>query len=377
MSLRVLHIASGDLWGGAEAQLDSLVRASQLLDVQIAVLLLNVRSELGRRLRERDVQLVELDESQQGPILLLREILRHARRLRPHVIHTHRFKENILGGLVARSLGVASVRTAHGAPEPELMTASVRRRVLDWLDGFAARRLQHAVVAVSADLAALLRRHLPGARIHIIPNGVDARELQSLASSAYAPARDQAVFRIGYFGRLVPVKRLDLLLQTAAVLQGCSPRPFEVIIAGEGPQLAMLREMADALGLAGRVKFVGFQSNAASWIATMDCVVLTSDHEGLPMIVLESLALGVPMLSRAVGGIPEVLQAVDASWLVRSAAPEDFAKHVVELMSRQNPPHTPASLLPERYSAAAMARSYLDLYAGMTTVDGLDAAGAR
>jgi hypothetical protein len=114
-AVRILHVVSGDLWAGAEAQVAALVaelaRSPQL---QLHAVVLN-HGELEMRLRAAGVGVTVLDESQLSAWRILRGIRAVVRDFRPDVIHTHREKENVLGGLAARLAGCASLRTVHGA----------------------------------------------------------------------------------------------------------------------------------------------------------------------------------------------------------------------------------------------------------------------
>ena len=361
--MKILHVVSADLWGGAEAQVNTLCAASRRLGLDVSAVLLNRNSELSRRLRVHGINPLELDESEMGSLALMRAILRQARIVKPDVIHTHRFKENILGGLIARLCGSASIRTLHGAPEPELMRATLRRRAIDSVDSFAARHLQSHVIAVSSELAAKVAPHYPGANIQVIPNGVDVAALRAESQRHVLPVQ---TLRLGFLGRLVPVKRVDLLLAAFAELRGLVARPVELVIVGEGPERANLEKVSAQLGLGDSVRFAGFQADSAAWMSSMDVVVLTSDHEGLPMVVLEALALGIPLVARAVGGIPEVLQPVDPRWLVPSASPAAIAQTLAEvfaaLIASPRAHSDRPSLLDPRYSADSMARGYLSIY---------------
>lgn len=360
--IRVLHIASGDLWGGAEAQLNALARATAKLGAHVSVALLNRSSELERRLQASGISVVALDETKMSALRLTTELVKHVRCVRPNVIHTHRFKENILGTIVAQATRVPSIRTVHGAAEPELMGGGARRRILSTADEFTARYLQKRVVAVSKELAEHLAARVSENKLRIVDNGIDANALSMSASDSVVVDDDAGVCRIGYFGRLVPVKRLDLLLRSIASLRERHSANFKLYIVGEGPELTPLREMSAALRLENLVVFAGFQNDAAAWIRTMDCVVLTSDHEGLPMIVLESLALGVPVVARAVGGIPEVLTDIEACRLVADGSPESIAASIASVLNDRRERMTRASLLPLRYDAESMATAYMRVY---------------
>jgi glycosyltransferase involved in cell wall biosynthesis len=134
------------------------------------------------------------------------------------------------------------------------------------------------------------------------------------------------------------------------------------VIVGEGPERASLERLASSLALGESVRFAGFQANSAAWMASMDAIVLTSDHEGMPMVVLEALAMGTPVIARAVGGIPEILQPVNPRWLVDSNAPRAMAAAMADVLCESRQRSGRPSMLDARYSADAMARAYRDVY---------------
>ena len=114
----VLHLASGDRWAGAEVQLFTLLSQLRQNDgVQPRAVLLN-EGELAQRLRAIDVPVDVLDESRLSSGAIARELIALLRKYRPHILHTHRQKENILGSIAnAVSVRARSVRTVHGAEE--------------------------------------------------------------------------------------------------------------------------------------------------------------------------------------------------------------------------------------------------------------------
>ena len=116
-TLRVLHVASGDLWAVAKAQVAALV-ADLVRDpgLHLHAIVLNP-GELERRLRAAGVGVTLLDETRLSTWQIFRGVQQVLLEFRPDIIHTHRSKENVLGGLAARLSGCASLRTVHGASE--------------------------------------------------------------------------------------------------------------------------------------------------------------------------------------------------------------------------------------------------------------------
>jgi L-malate glycosyltransferase len=361
--IRVLHVASGDLWAGAEAQMYQLLSALRTRpDVQVSAVIFNP-GELADRLRVAGVAVTVLDERSTGPLGLLRGILRIVKVTRAQVVHTHRFKENILGSIAARLSGSAlSVRTVHGRPEHS-RGKSLRHAVARFLDSVTAR-LQVGAIGVSKDLCEYLRTHPPRSKVFFVPNGIDTAAVARAASESSSYQRPSR-WTVAIVGRMVPVKRVDLFLETAALLIREQPDRFRFVVVGDGPLLGDMRALASRLGIAADVDFLGFQSNSLAVLRQMDCLVLTSDHEGLPMVVLEALALGVSIVAHAVGGLPEVLGGVAGQRLVTEHTAEGYASGITELAGGeplQGASEPRKCLLPEHFEISRIAQAYADLY---------------
>jgi glycosyltransferase involved in cell wall biosynthesis len=167
-----------------------------------------------------------------------------------------------------------------------------------------------AVVAVSRDLAdRLLEYGVPTEKLHLVYRGVD--------STLFRPgARSEARCRLGlpqdtplllFVGNLFPVKGLDVLLEACAQLAS-GGLAFQCLLVGAGPLRPHLEAQARTLGLQGRVRFVGPVANnrLPDWYRAATAVVLPSRSEGVPNVLLEATACGVPYVASRVGGIPEI-----------------------------------------------------------------------
>ena len=360
--MKVLHVISGDLWAGAEAQaatlLGELVRQP---GVQLSVVLLNP-GELQARLCALGIAVTVLDESQHSAPVLFWRLLQLMRRLRPHIVHTHRFKENILGAVAARLVTAAvSLRTEHGAPEhPTAGLRNLPRRALQVMDAWCARHLQAACIAVSDELGQQLRRARPGCNVVVIANGVAAA-----ATAPLPPAwkRDEpAAVHVGIAGRLVPVKRVDLFLALAALLQrDAAGTVWRFQVFGDGPLRTALQQQAAAHGLTDVVRFHGHCPDLAAQLGHLDVLVMCSDHEGMPMVALEAVAAGTPVLAHAVGGLVDLLPPVLQVTPNVAAA---YAQRLQTLVAARAQPEAPlvAVSLPQTLTAAHNAHLVLQLY---------------
>jgi glycosyltransferase involved in cell wall biosynthesis len=308
--LKVCHIASGDLWAGAEVQVANLVtQLKKDPTIEVALLVMN-EGRLAEHARSAQVRTEILDERTSGFSALISKAKVFLKEFTPDILHSHRYKENVLAAMARSAAGKpALVRTQHGMPEPFAHGASLQHRVSLLADRFVARRMTSRIIAVSSDMREQLARIYPAERITLIPNGIDADALASATTKAEARAQlgfAADVPLIGYCGRLEPIKRIDLFLDAAKLLKE-RLRDAKFVIAGDGNERARLEQRAEALGLRESVMFLGHRSDVALILRALDIFSLTSDHEGLPMVLLEALAAETLVVAREVGGIPDVI----------------------------------------------------------------------
>lgn len=320
--LVVTHVVSGDLWAGAEVQVYNLCRALQATGQVSPTAVVFNRGILHDKLKELGIPVTLADEKQAGPITIARSIAAHCREQGSLIVHTHGFKENVLGILGKELAGVPlSVRTVHGNPETVFSPAKPHKWLISKLDILLGRFRQQAVVAVSTQLEQRLKTLFPG-RVHKIFNFVDVDDIRR-----QWPAEkrlDNAPPKIGIVGRLVPVKRVDLFIRTVALLNQRGITCTGVVI-GSGPLETELKQLTDQLQVSNLIDFKGFVNPVLEELRKLDMLLMTSDHEGLPMILLEALALEVPVIAHRVGGIPEILEDGKSGWLVNEHSEQGYA----------------------------------------------------
>lgn len=302
--LRVLHVISGDLWAGAEAQAYTLLKhLKPLCDVH-AVLMND--GELARRLRDCNIPVTILDESKLSSWKIFLELRKHLKDKKPNVIHTHRQKENILGAFANSStIKARCLRTAHGASE---VLVSFKTKIIQSIDYWVGNYLQEAVIAVSDEVKVKLSSYIHIDKIKVINNGVDIDLLQSQVETADFRLKEPFKKHIGIVGRLAPVKRVNFFLEMAAYFKRENLTQYRFHVIGDGPMRDSLEEQQEALGLEDWVTFHGHCVNTPCLIKSLDVVVMCSDHEGLPLTALESIALGTPVASHLSGALGQLIE---------------------------------------------------------------------
>lgn len=368
-NLHITHIASGDLWAGAEVQLFTLCKTlNQINDMKVSVILLN-HGTLENKLREAGVFVKVIDESKANSLQIFFRLIKIIKRLKPNVIHTHRIKENILGSIAAKlAHNVPSIRSVHGAPEHPPSIRKPHKYLLYLLDWLSARYLQEKIIAVSADLQTILNKRYPQDKIDVVENGVDIdslapyREHKLLANSNRPNS-----FKIGLVGRLVPVKRVDIFIKIAKFIRDSKPNlDIQFHIYGDGPLCDELKQLSDRLSVNDIVIFEGHCENIHTQIASLDALLITSDHEGLPMTLLEAMALRTPIVAHSVGGITTTCKNGECCWLVHENSAEELANTLLACLDDREKRSAIASQaqshIEHHYSAHANANSLVLAY---------------
>jgi glycosyltransferase involved in cell wall biosynthesis len=225
--------------------------------------------------------------------------------IRPHVVHTHGYRSDVVDAGVARRLGIPTVSTVHG-----FTRGGIKGRLYEWLQRRRYRQFD-AVVAVSRPQIDELRRSgVQDHRLHLIPNGW--MEHGALFSAVNARRRLDVplnAFHVGWVGRLTHEKGADVLVGALANL---SDLPMVVSIIGAGRDADMLRALARARAGSVDVRWHGLVPDAGTLFTAFDVFVLSSRTEGTPIALFEAMAARAPIIATGVGGVPDVVSAAEA-----------------------------------------------------------------
>ena len=337
-SIEVFHIASGDLWAGAEVQLLSLCKQLQRPEnIMVSAVLLN-KGTLQERLMEAGIRVLVLDETKLTSLKIVQKLRLIFEEYSPDIIHTHRQKENILAS-VANFLSVKAIniRTQHGAPEFDQTKLTWKRQLQKKLDQLCGRYLQKKVIAVSGELKEKLLNVFPEEHVLVVENGVDEEQLiHSRANASFRINQPDAI-HIGIVGRLSPVKRVDIFIDIAETFlkRRELDRKIYFHIVGDGPLMESLRILVSEKALTHAVMFHGHVENTAPYIKSFDALVMCSDHEGLPMTLLEAIVLNTPIVSHNAGALTHLFRREEGGILSEKHEPESYKNALCDILNGQ------------------------------------------
>jgi L-malate glycosyltransferase len=371
-ALSICHVCGGLAWAGAEAQVSTLLRGLSKYPELTLHAIVFAEGRLAQTLRADGIDVFVADEPHKNFGRVISECLSFVDSRNVQVLHSHCYKENILSFLLARGCKVQrQVRTEHGHPEPYSPLRNLKHWTVLTGDRMAARYASDRIVAVSSDLARYWSLHTDPHKVTVIRNGVDLEHVVSRLTPADAKHRlgySSGDFVIGIVGRVESIKRHDLFVATAKFLSS-KISSFKYLIAGSGRLKDSVLRSIDASNLQDRVAFLGERSDTYDVLRAMDVLLICSDHEGIPMTMLESMALGVAVVSRDVGGISEVIRDGLNGILVSSASPEALAGACLLLFEkaeyRARLTHAAYQTIRKLYSADKNADSMYQLYRSM------------
>jgi glycosyltransferase involved in cell wall biosynthesis len=364
--MRVLVLASGDLWAGAEVMVNQLVNElSTFPEVGLRVVLLN-KGRLAKELVKLGIEVLVIDESKHSFFYTIRVIRKLVAEFSPDIIHSHRYKENFLAwAATCWRKNIKLVATQHGMPE----TVGKDVRLLSKVRNSLFFRLLSCFFVRTVLVSREMRQLLVGSygfsfkNITVIHNGI-------FIPKDISHRKGLRVF-IGSAGRFFPVKDFSLFVDLAHSLVRQNDT-VDFVLAGDGPQHIILEEKIRSLGLQERFRILGHQDDMDAFYRSLDIYINTSVHEGIPMSVLEAMSHGLPVVAANVGGFSEIVQDGEQGFLIVERNKNVYVDRVLELILNQDLRLKMAKSARDRvvdcFSRKVMAEKYYQLYCKLLNI---------
>lgn len=332
----VLHIASGDVWGGAEAQLyllfSEIIASAGESEVSFASLLLN-DGVLSERLKQSNILLSIADESK-GFLHILKSAITFARTQNIKLIVAHGYKECLTAFIISLYLRKPWILQVHGSTENYSGFAAFKANLYFKAHLLIARLFASNIIFVSEALKNNLGFEKSG-KAKVIHNAATINTPPPVDTLNTSDLKKNDL-KLVLLGRLSPVKRPDIALDSFKYFQNKYPELKNVTLhfIGDGPLEEELRNHVKTHNIKN-VVFEGFLKNPSNLLTKNTVLLLTSDSEGLPTAILEAVHAGIPVLTRDVGGIKEISMAIPKYPIIfcSSSKPEDIAEDMFKVLS--------------------------------------------
>ena len=376
--IRLFSVIAASGAGGAEQVFATLLQGldPERFEVTVACHGRGSMAETYRRHASQVWSLDLVDLRQPSTITRLAGLMRDAQC---DVVHTHLWTADVLGGLAARLAGVrrvvSSVAGAYFLPIGVSGWRRARRQGFSRLFRAIYRRCDRVIAPshyVADDLLTRPGIRVPQERLCVIENGVDVDHEERLvryANGGGSSARwGTGSPRISVVANFFPIKGHEFLIRAVPAVLAVHPQA-RFVLAGGGESRTAMIGLADRLGVGASVTFPGEIADALELMRASDLVVIPSISEGLPISLVEAMALGRSVVTTGVGGIPEVVEDGVSARVVPPRDPAALAAAMLELLgddvlARRLGAHAQL-VAAERFSAARMVRRTQELYVGL------------
>lgn len=321
--IRVAHLVDTLEIGGAERQLVTVATGVERARVEPTVICLTRKGPFEAALAAAGVPVHLIGKRHKLGVQALLRLRRLLRRERPDILQTWMFTCNLYGRLAATGLPI-TVLASEVAADP---TKSRTRLAVDrWLakttpafyvNSRTVADFYHAKCGIALE------------KLVVIPNGVEVSDVEPVPRQALGVPADG--YLVGCAGRLSVEKGFDRVIEALAQPE-LRQRRIHLVLAGEGPMREALTALAARLGVADRVRLLGYRDDLPRVLRALDTFVLASVHEGMPNALMEAMAQGVPCIVTPVGGVAELVRNGESGVVIDRSAAEPIAQAIVKLM---------------------------------------------
>ena len=305
---KILMVSTSLGFGGADSQIVSIARVLRSRGWGVTVVSMIPPAAYRSQLEECGARVESLEMTPGAPDC--RAIWRLAnliRREKPDVVHSHMFHANLLTRLTRCVAPMpALVCTAHNTRESSQRGGPTWHKEL--LYRLTDRLANHTTIICQAGFRRYAGTAVPASRLEVIPIGIDCcrfrpdPELRAQARRELQLAENDLTFLA--VGRMVVQKDYPNLLRAFARL---GERRWRLLVAGTGPLESEVQHLCRELGLEAQVRFLGVKEDVRPWFNAADAFVMGSAVEGMPVVLLEAAACGLPAIVTAAGGCAEVV----------------------------------------------------------------------
>lgn len=329
--MKVLHLISGGDTGGAKTHVHTLL-AGLTPRIQVKMVCFT-EGPFAQEARELGIDTQVIPG--RNFLATLKKLVRLVQEEGYDIIHSHGARGNMMSALLARKTGLPTVSTVHSDYRLDYLGRPVSRLTYGTINTFALRKLDYRIGVSDAMVDLLISRNFDPERLFSIYNGLDftprtpAMSRAEFFRSVGLDADDSCVVA-GIAARLNPVKDIATLIRGFAMAHQSFPA-LRLLIAGDGEEMASLKQLAADLGVSKEVCFAGWISDTDSFYHAIDINTLTSISETFPYALTEGARAALPTISSKVGGVSYLIDHGSNGFLFPAGNAEALAGHLLTL----------------------------------------------
>lgn len=344
--MKVLHVISGGETGGSRKHVVTLLSK---FAPGVAALVVFQDGPLAEEARQLGVDVRLLSQSSRYDLSVLSKLTALIRRERYDILHTHGPRANLYGALIKRKIAIPWMTTIHSDPRLDFMKSGLKGKWFTRLNLWALRKVDYFFAVSERFKESLIDLGIAAERIQTVYNGIDFDDVPRphILQRVDLGLREEDLV-IAMVARLHPIKGHALVFDALASL---SDPNVKLLVVGDGPLAAELREKAAQSGIGRQVQFLGFRSDVADIYALSDVALMASYSESFPLALLEAANERLPVISTDVGGVRQLVASDDMGWIVPVGDRAALAEAIREAYNRKSELKTMGQRLYEHASA--------------------------
>jgi len=370
--LRIAHIVGTPLFGGPDSLILSLFEQLDRSRFELFLIFIQGKHTINQLLVEkvRALGMTASSIATRGKInpVALNKIISFKRKNRIDILHSHGYKADVLAFLASRISPAKLVSTLHGWTE-----RSARLKYYKRIDLTVVKNFDHLIAVSRPILEELLAAGISSSLITLVPNSIDITRLTErqtdVPSLKAGLGLNGSGPLIGMVGRLDKEKNPDLLLAALPRLAEEFPA-LRCLFLGEGALRGELEARAAELGVDSIAIFPGYREDVRDIIPLLEVVIFPSWREGIPIALLESMALKRSVIATRVGGMPDVLLDGENGYLINPGDTKELFRKVSHLLKDRNLRkflgENAAALVRKDYSSRRMVNQIRGVYENLT-----------
>lgn len=361
MGKKILHVIPALNIGGASSLVANLICAfdANRFEIGLCSLCADTGNQLSKKLKNAKLKLYFLNKTRGFDVRVIFRFWKIVKEFKPDVIHVHQraiiyaLLPTIVNKIPRRFETLHSVADWEGGWEAQLVR------------GWAYKYGGFIPIAVSHNVSESIARVYDISKSPVIHNGIPVIEYQAAVSGVEKSKNSKQISLI-HVARLSPEKNHTLFIDSLKKVVGAKPGSVKAILVGDGPLRSSIKQLVQEQQLEQVVEFIEESQDVAGLLARADSLILTSNHEGLPLVVMEAMAAGKPVIATNVGGLPEIIINGKTGVLVPAADVNKLTEAIINLIDDlehfKEMGQKAAEIANENFDISRVAREYEKLY---------------